>query len=248
MKETGYGYASGCDGSVFSPAETLRTERGALKTLDASEKIFVIGDIHGCLDMLDRLLEKIPWRPGRDTLIFVGDYIDRGKDAKKVVDRIVGLRKSFPHIHCLKGNHEGMLLDYLQGVNRNLYLANQGYTTLRSYSRVPGESAEERILPEHREFFRALKPYLEMGDYYFVHAGFRPGTAVHRQSEEDLLWIREPFISSPCDFGKRVIFGHTPFVEPLIMKNKIGIDTGAVFGNKLTCIELPDERFYSVKA
>ncbi len=71
---------------------------------------------------------------------------------------------------------------------------------------------------------------------------------MHRQREEDLLWIREPFISSPYDFGKKVIFGHTPFVEPLIMKNKIGIDTGAVFGNKLTCIELPDERFYSVKA
>ena len=216
--------------------------------MHASDKIFVVGDIHGCLGMLNRLLEKIPWRPGKDTLIFVGDYIDRGKDPKKVVDRIVGLQKNFPHIHCLKGNHEGMLLDYLHGVNRDLYLANQGYTTLRSYSTVSGGSAEDGILPEHREFFRSLKPYLEICDYYFVHAGFRPKTAVHCQSEEDLLWIREPFISSSYDFGKKVIFGHTPFAEPLIMKNKIGIDTGAVYGNKLTCIELPDERLYSVKS
>ena len=219
-----------------------------MKTVDASEKIFVIGDIHGCLDMLNRLLEKIPWRPGRDTLIFVGDYIDRGRDPKKVVDLVVDLRKNFPRIHCLKGNHEAMLLDYLAGVNRDLYLANRGYTTLRSYSTVSRDFEGEKILPEHREFFRSLKPYLEIGDYCFVHAGFRPGTAMHCQSEEDLLWIREPFISTPYDFGKKVIFGHTPFAEPLVMENKIGIDTGAVFGNKLTCIELPAQRFYSVKA
>ncbi len=241
MKETEYGYGSGCDGSVW-------TERGPLKTVEASEKIFVIGDIHGCLGMLNRLLEKIPWRPGEDTLVFVGDYIDRGKYPKKVVDLLVNLDRHYPYLHCLKGNHEAMLLDYLSGVNRDLYLANQGYTTLRSYSRDSRNFEGEKIPPEHGEFFRSLKPYLEMDDYYFVHAGFRPGIAVHRQSEEDLLWIREPFISSPYDFGKKVIFGHTPFAEPLIMKNKIGIDTGAVFGNKLTCVELPDERFYSVKA
>ena len=219
-----------------------------MKTVDASKNILAIGDIHGCLDMLKRLLEKVPWRPGRDTLIFIGDYIDRGKDPKEVVDLIVSLQKGFPHVHCLKGNHEGMLLDYLLGVNRDVYLANQGHTTLRSYSMVSEQSAEGKILPEHMEFFHSLKPYLEVGDYYFVHAGFRPGTAIHCQCEEDLLWIREPFISTPYDFGRKVIFGHTPFVEPLVMKNKIGIDTGAVFGNKLTCIELPHQRFYSVRA
>lgn len=219
-----------------------------METVNAFEKIFVIGDIHGCLDMLNRLLTKIPWQSETDLLIFIGDVIDRGNDPKGVVDRIVGLQRDSPHVYCLKGNHEGMLLDYLCGVNQELYLANRGYTTLRSYAMLSGTSAEEKIPLEHREFFRSLRLYLETGDYYFVHAGFRPGISVDRQSEEDLLWIREPFISSPYDFGKKVIFGHTPFPEPLVAKNKIGIDTGAVFGNMLTCIELPSERFYSVEA
>jgi serine/threonine protein phosphatase 1 len=213
----------------------------------ASGKIFVIGDIHGCLGMLNRLLEKIPWRPGRDELVFLGDYIDRGEDPKGVVDLILDLQRSFPLIHCLKGNHESMLLDYLLGVNRDRYLANHGHITLRSYS-VDLENPAMENFPEHVDFFRSLKPLIEVDDYYFVHAGFRPGTAIHDQLEEDLFWIREPFLSTPYDFGRKVIFGHTPFVEPLVAKNKIGIDTGAVFGNKLTCIELPDERFYSVKA
>ena len=89
---------------------------------------------------------------------------------------------------------------------------------------------------------------MELRDYYVVHAGFRPGVDLEHQTEEDMIWIREPFLSSGYDFGKKVIFGHTPFSKPLVMDNKIGLDTGAVYGNRLTCIELPAERFYFVNS
>ena len=79
-----------------------------------------------------------------------------------------------------------------------------------------------------------------------VHAGFRPKVPIKEQSLDDMVWIREPFIYSDYDFGKKVVFGHTPFSEPMVMENKIGLDTGAVYGNRLTCLELPEMRFHSV--
>jgi len=212
------------------------------------EKTFVVGDIHGCLDMLKRLLDTIPWRPGQDRLIFVGDYIDRGPHSKAVVDCILDLMRLDPQVCCLLGNHESMLLDYLAGMYQDLYIANRGMTTLKSYlaERPAGEGT--LVPPEHMSFYRSLKPLMELEAHYVVHAGFRPGVDMEHQALHDMIWIREPFISSDYDFGKKVIFGHTPFSQPLITENKIGIDTGAVFGNRLTCIELPEERFYSVPA
>jgi serine/threonine protein phosphatase 1 len=196
--------------------------------------------------MLKRLLDEIPWRPGRDRLIFVGDCIDRGPRSKGVVDRILGLIRMDPKVTCLLGNHEAMLLDYLAGIDPEVYLANRGGTTLRSYQAEKPAGEGPMVPPDHMAFYRLLKPVLDLERYYVVHAGFRPGIEIERQSVEDMIWIREPFISSDYDFGKKVIFGHTPFSRPLIMENKIGIDTGAVYGNRLTCIELPEERFYSV--
>ncbi|OQX66258.1 MAG: metallophosphatase [Desulfococcus sp. 4484_242] len=212
------------------------------------EKTFIVGDIHGCLHMLKRLLDKIPWRPGRDRLVFVGDCIDRGPDSKAVVDCILGLMQMDPSVICLLGNHEAMLMDYLAGVNQGLYLANQGMTTLKTYMAEKPHSEEALIPPDHMAFYRSLPPFMELTGYYVVHAGFRPGIEIAFQSVEDMIWIREPFIFSDYDFGKKVIFGHTPFPRPLSMSNKIGIDTGAVYGNRLTCIELPEEQFYSVAA
>jgi len=213
-----------------------------------TEKTFIIGDIHGCLGMLEELFSKIPWRPGRDALVFVGDYIDRGRDSRGVVDYIMNLAEKNSGVICLMGNHEAMLLDYLSGKNRNLYLANQGLTTLRQYLTDGPIGGDALIPPDHMAFYRGLRPFLELDGYYVVHAGFRPGIDIMDQKGEDLIWIREPFISSGYDFGKKVIFGHTVFPEPLIMDNKIGLDTGAVYGNCLTCIELPGEYFYSVEA
>jgi len=210
-------------------------------------RTFVIGDIHGCLNTLRRLLDKIPWDPVSDTLIFVGDYIDRGEDPKGVVDIILSLKRQGAKIECLLGNHEAMLMDYLKGKNRDLYLFNGGTTTLASY-RAQKKKEEPLIPKDHLSFFSELKPYIELEDYYIVHAGFRPGRKIEDQSLEDMIWIRYEFIDSNHDFGKKVIFGHTPFKEPFVTQTKIGIDTGAVYGNKLTCIQLPDEIFYFEKS
>jgi len=209
------------------------------------ERILIIGDIHGCLDMLNRLMDRIQWRPDRDRLIFVGDYVDRGTDSKGVVDYVLALRKCSSRVDCLIGNHEAMLLDYLDGKNQASFLLNGGWPTLVSYG-VDKKNADPSpmIPPDHLAFYRSLKLYVELEDFYVVHAGFRPKVPVREQNMKDMLWIRYPFIYSDYDFGKKVIFGHTVFREPLVLENKIGLDTGAVFGNKLTCLELPGMIFH----
>jgi len=212
------------------------------------QKIFVIGDIHGCLDPFERLMDKIPFRPETDRLIFVGDFIDRGKNSKGVVDYVLALSKYCSQVDCLTGNHEALFLDYMNGKDHGLYFLNGGWSTLESYRAERPEGEGDLVPEKHMSFYRSLNTYLELEDYYVVHAGFRPGVEIEKQVLEDMIWIREPFIYSGYDFGKRVIFGHTPFQEPLVLDNKIGVDTGAVYGNRLTCLELPSLKFYSVKA
>ncbi len=211
--------------------------------------IYAIGDIHGNLDLLKRLLEKIQPDLARDRLIFMGDYLDRGPNPKGVVDYVLGLKRLAPpqQVICLKGNHEAMFLNFLQGRDLELFLYNGGLSTLRDYWGEAWEDLAQLVLPpEHRQFFEALRLYYETPDYLFVHGGLKPGVDPAEQDEEDLLWIRGDFIASLEDFGKKVIFGHTPFQQPLVMPNKIGIDTGAAYGNRLTCLILPREEFISV--
>jgi len=209
--------------------------------------IYVIGDIHGCLGHLERLLEEVNPDLSRDRLVFVGDYIDRGLCSRGVVEYLVRLKARHPgdRIICLKGNHEAMFLDFLTGKDRELFLFNGGRSTLREYWGENWQNLKElRLPPEHEIFFRELLPFYETPEYFFVHAGVKPGVPLHEQSEEDLLWIRGEFIMSFEDFGKKIVFGHTPFRAPLIMPNKLGIDTGAVYGNFLTCVKLPEEEFF----
>jgi serine/threonine protein phosphatase 1 len=212
------------------------------------KRTFIIGDIHGCLKMLTRLMRKIDWHPNRDRLIFLGDYIDRGNDSRGVIEYLVRISAQSKNVDCLMGNHEAGFLDYLSGVDTRTFLANGGVATLLSYRLTEGADSNSHIPPEHLTFLRELKPFVELEDYYIVHAGMRPGIPMHEQTLEDLVWIRDPFIYSNYDFGKKIIFGHTPFSEPLIMHNKIGLDTGAVYGNRLTCLELPGFIFHSVEA
>jgi serine/threonine protein phosphatase 1 len=120
--------------------------------------------------------------------------------------------------------------------------------TLNSYRTDQQKYGGFLIPDDHLSFFRSLKLIIELEDYYVVHAGFRPGVPIANQTTEDLLWIRDSFIFSNFYFGKRVIFGHTPFAQPLVMENKIGLDTGAVYGNRLTCLELPSLKFHFVEA
>lgn len=213
-----------------------------------TQRTFVIGDIHGCLSMLKRLMDKIDWQPGRDRLIFLGDYIDRGVDSKGVIDYILSISSMSENVECLLGNHEAVFLDYLSGEDTRTFLANGGASTVNSYRAKRGADVFPLIPREHLNFLGSLKPWLELEEYYVVHAGMRPGISVQMQDLDDLVWIRDPFISSNYDFGKRIIFGHTPFSEPLIMNNKIGLDTGAVFGNRLTCLEIPAFQFHFVEA
>jgi serine/threonine protein phosphatase 1 len=210
------------------------------------DDLYAIGDIHGSLDSLERLMDKINPDLTRDRLVFIGDYIDRGPEPKGVVDYIIRLKNQAPPggIICLKGNHEAMFLDFLQGAPADLFLFNGGLSTLQDYWGEDWTNRQSLVLPpDHAQFYQDLQLYYETPDYIFVHGGLKPGVPLAEQQEEDLLWIRGEFIASPEDFGRRVIFGHTPFKQPLLMPNKIGIDTGAVYGNFLTAVKLPEEEF-----
>ncbi|MFH1595524.1 MAG: metallophosphoesterase family protein [Pseudomonadota bacterium] len=209
--------------------------------------IYAIGDIHGHLDSLERLMEKIEPDLEKDQLVFMGDYIDRGPHSKGVVDYILRLRNAAPrqNVICLKGNHEAMFLNFLKGEDIELFLLNGGLNTIKEYWGRHWNDLEKLVLPpDHEAFFRELKLYYETPDYIFVHGGLKPGVPLEAQDEEDLLWIRGEFITALDDFGRKVVFGHTPFRQPLVLPNKIGIDTGAVYGNVLTCLKLPQEQFF----
>ena len=213
----------------------------------SSRNIYAVGDVHGCLGLLEQLLDEVQPDLANDTLIFMGDYIDRGPDSRKVVDYVLRLRQKYPreHIICLKGNHEAMFQDFLQDRERAMFMFNGGMKTIRDYWGENWESLPRLLLPpEHEEFYRELKLYHETPDYIFAHAGLLPGVPLAEQQEKDLLWIRGQFIASMEDFGRLVIFGHTPFSKPLVLPNKIGIDTGAVYGNFLTCLKLPQKQFF----
>lgn len=212
-------------------------------------KIFAIGDIHGCFDKLQRLILEIKADPANDTLVFIGDYIDRADGGRDVVDYILKLKKTFQNVICLRGNHESMLLRFLDGVEDDIYLANGGFATLKAYGISRSDAPKVRkkkIPPDHLKFFKTLLPYYETDQFIFVHAGLIPGRELNEQSLYDMQWIRQTFIDSDDDFGKQVVFGHTHFSEPLVEDNKIGIDTGAVYGGRLTCVELPALKFYQV--
>ena len=209
------------------------------------ETIYAIGDIHGRYDKLLDLMEKLDIDLDSERLVFLGDYIDRGPQSFEVVDYLIELRKRNPNCIFLKGNHEEMFEKYISGEDRLTYLFNGGQQTLDSYMSRQRKPDEPLIPAEHLSFFKSLMMFYETDGYIFVHAGLKKNVPLAEQKSEDLLWIRKKFIDSGHDYGKPVVFGHTPLPEPLLQPNKIGIDTGAVYGNKLTCIRLPDLVFYS---
>jgi serine/threonine protein phosphatase 1 len=196
-------------------------------------RLLAVGDVHGCLDHLRRLIARVE-PTDDDQLVFLGDYIDRGPDGKGVLDYLLDFGRMFPNSIFLKGNHEAMVLDFLAGRQQVLFLYNGGETTLESY----GEETGIRIPKAHLEFLEALRPSFTTEEFIFAHAGLRPGRPLEEQDERDLLWIRDEFIDSDYDWGRTVVFGHTPLQEPLFSKNKIGIDTGAVYGRVLTCCDV----------
>jgi serine/threonine protein phosphatase 1 len=206
--------------------------------------LFAIGDIHGCFDKLKALIQKIDIDFETDRLIFLGDYIDRGPCSYEVVDYLIELKKQQPNVVFLKGNHEEMFENYFAGIDRFAYLSNGGRQTIDSYVRNGFKPGNDLIPKEHMNFFKNLDLFYETDNYIFVHAGLKEKKMIKEQVPEDLLWIRQKFIKSKYNFGKQVIFGHTPLASPLVQANKIGIDTGAVYGNTLTCVKLPELVFY----
>jgi len=210
------------------------------------DRIFAIGDIHGCLDKLKSLIARVPIDGDRDTLVFIGDYIDRGPDSKEVVECVLDLRRQINRVICLMGNHEDMLLNYvLHHKDGAMYLSNGGEATAASYGYRHTLRGQTIDIPlHHMEFFTTLLPYYETEEFIFVHAGLRPGIPLREQSTHDMLWIRHEFMLSDWNFGKTVVFGHTPRDVPILEADKIGIDTGAVYGGNLTCIELPERIIY----
>jgi serine/threonine protein phosphatase 1 len=214
------------------------------------KRTFVISDIHGCYDSLLALLDKIRPDLGRDTIIFLGDYIDRGPDSKKVVSEVIRLMEEAPgRVIPLMGNHEQIFLASLAGEERDFYLRMGGDSTLASYGISPPYTGRiaSAIPISHFHFFNELLLFWEDRDNIYVHAGLQPGVHLSQQSPRWCCWAREQFLESGYDFGKRVIFGHTPFARPLVEKKRIGIDTGAVYGGSLTCLVLPDMEFVSVQ-
>ncbi|MDP2618557.1 MAG: metallophosphoesterase family protein [Hyphomicrobiales bacterium] len=218
----------------------------------ADRILYAVGDIHGCADLLAELEHKIvaDWEhQGRkeSLLIFLGDYVDRGPQSAKVIERLI---EGFPppSVH-LRGNHEQILLDFLDDPGLgDLWRRNGGMETLASYGvdidAIYNGGGFERAardlkacLPAaHLSFLNGLKMWFQAGRYFFCHAGVRPGVPLEAQTADDLLWIREPFHSSHTDFGKIVVHGHTPVETADVRPNRINIDTGAVFSGKLTCL------------
>jgi len=221
--------------------------------------IYAIGDIHGRDDLLaamhDRIAVEVRQRTARRKLVvYLGDYVSRGEDSRRVVDRVLEwLPEGFERI-TLKGNHEDLLLRFLDGdldAGRHWFdydgldaLAHYGVAVPDRQSRDDETVAALRdrfaaTLPlSHRDFFRSLTVVYRSGDYCFVHGGVRPGIPLAEQSEHDCMWIRKPFLDSDADHGAIVVHGHSISKTPVIAHNRIGIDTGAYRSGILTCLVL----------
>jgi calcineurin-like phosphoesterase family protein len=224
---------------------------------DQIRRLYVIGDIHGRLDLLNRLIEKIDRdakEHGGNTLtVTLGDYIDRGPDSRGVLDRL--LANPFPGGYIpLKGNHEALLHAFLENPATGTQWRHLGgLETLHSFGisikqlkwdKNYDEAAKQlraALTPAHMRFLASLRTSLTIGRYFLCHAGVRPGVSLGRQSEEDLLWIRDEFLDSTMDFGKIVVHGHTPTVEHQVLPNRINVDTGAFATGRLTCAVLERE-------
>lgn len=246
------------------PKPSFETVPKATASVPAGLRVYVIGDIHGRLDLLDCLAYKISddLRQGRfdeAVTIFLGDYIDRGPHSAGVTERLSA--GDLPtRIVALRGNHEATLLSFLEDAR---VLADWrrygGLETLVSYGvdvkkvmRGQGYDAALRFLrrnlpPRHLAFFEQTRLSSSIGDYFFCHAGVRPGAALGHQNERDLLWIRDEFNLYHGTFEKIIVHGHTPVEEPQVLPNRICIDTGAYATGVLTCLVLEgaNRRFIS---
>jgi serine/threonine protein phosphatase 1 len=228
---------------------------------------YAIGDIHGRIDLLTGLLERIREDVAtrslleRPLLLFLGDYVDRGPASREVVDRIMALRATYTVV-TLRGNHEDALLRFLDdpAVGPD-WVEHGGAQTLLSYGVNPPQKLDpapwaevrdrftEALPASHLAFFQGLEHYAVIGDYVFAHAGVRPAVPLEQQTTQDLMWIRKPFLEVDKAIDRVVVHGHTPTEEPHMGRWRVGVDTGAYATGVLTAVRLlgTDRTFLSTR-
>jgi serine/threonine protein phosphatase 1 len=233
-----------------------RSRKGTIKPqLPEGVRLYAISDIHGCADLLAQLFAVIDAdlarsRPRHAIHVFLGDYIDRGPQSRQTLDLLIERGKNHQAVF-LKGNHETFLTETLIDPARfDEWRKYGGLQTLVSYGLTPSlnpDRAEQvnlmkqlkTALPDtHKRFLKRLSLTYTCGDFFFVHAGVRPGVRLSRQREADLLWIRDEFLESEKNFGKYIVHGHTPVSQPDIRPNRINIDTGAYATGNLTLLSI----------
>lgn len=199
-------------------------------------RTYALSDIHGCLDKLVALVERCRVNGGHSAkFVFLGDYIDRGPDSRGVLEFVIDLQRRMPsQVVCLCGNHEDLALNAIDDASQidQWVVHNGGDKALRSY----GATHPSEVPADHVAWLRALVTHHDDGRRFFVHAGINPARPLDRQTRHDLLWMREPFLSDPRDYGRFIVHGHTPIKggQPDLRVNRVNVDTAAVLGGPLT--------------
>ncbi|MEP4972223.1 metallophosphoesterase family protein [Parasphingorhabdus sp.] len=242
-----------------------KTETRPLDTacIPDGRRVYAIGDIHGRNDLLQQLIEKIIDDDAKrgdfsSEIIFLGDLVDRGPDSSGVIETAIQLKKELGDVRFLMGNHEEVYLKAATGDEKATRFFNRiggketilSYEiTMRDYMDLDNAGLAERLpdlIPAHHiEFIKAFENQIIVGDYAFVHAGIRPGVSLDEQKPKDLRWIREEFLSVKEPHEKVIVYGHTINDDVVEKGNRIGIDTGAYYTEKLTALALEgDQRWY----
>ena len=221
--------------------------------VSGSGRLFIFGDIHGCLVPLNKLIIHLEERcniTADDRFVFLGDYVDRGPEVKLTIDALLNFRKQHPKTTFLMGNHEDMMMSYLGWNGTRIggmsYGYNGGKATLDSYGFASMGDNQTKIPEEHKEFFMSLPHVAVSEEYIMVHGGLDPQYPLEQQKVDVVMWIREGFYTREHDFGKPVVYGHTPREK---VWNKLpyhlGIDTGCVFDGSLTCFSATERKLIS---
>jgi len=239
---------------------TAKPKQSTAYGLPDGDLVYAVGDIHGRVDLLNRLLELIKADMAsrtfeRASIIFLGDYIDRGFHSREVIDRLIELQASArnpgTNVLCLAGNHEDMMLKFLEDpAEGQRWLGVGGLATLASYGvsleeesdfdalLTASRALEAALPPEHVSFLKSLEDHFLLGDVLFVHAGLRPDVPFKAQSRRDKLGIRGEFTRSDFDFGLKIVHGHTGVRSALVGPQRVAVDTGAFATGILTAAVL----------
>lgn len=227
-----------------------------VRALPQGQRVYAVGDVHGCLDQLNSLIAQIEADDrsrgdAQTQLIFLGDVLDRGPNSSGVIERLIALAETRGNVRFILGNHEEVFLRSLEGNTEALRMFVQigGRETMlsygisqRDYDRTDYDELlvlmQAHVPAHHVAFLKGFEDRIAIGDYAFVHAGVRPGVALEDQKLSDLRWIRSSFLKSKEEFGKLIVHGHSKHDEVVVRPNRIGIDTGAYESGRLTALGL----------